>query len=33
MGDLLAIVLLVGLVASMNVMIRSIDRMHWNDAG
>lgn len=33
MGDLLAIVLLVGLVASMNVMIRSIDRMHWNEQG
>ncbi len=33
MGDLIAIVLLVGLVASMNVMIRSIDRMHWNGQG
>ena len=33
MTDLFAIALLISLVASMNVMIRSIDRMHWNDAG
>ncbi|ACQ70179.1 hypothetical protein EAT1b_1252 [Exiguobacterium sp. AT1b] len=33
MTDLFAIALLIGLVASMNVMIRSIDRMHWNEQG
>lgn len=33
MTDLFAIALLMSLVVSMNVMIRSIDRMHWNDAG
>ncbi len=33
MTDLFAIVLLIGLVTSMNMMIRSIDRMYWNEQG